>query len=170
MKQKVLFLAAVMLFVAGCNYIVPLAKEHSISVDQNVLGLWERIPDETKAGSRDEKMLILEYSDTEYLGCYQSKNATLYFRGYPINIEGMSCVQVQLIGTSKGDIAKEHRKYQVLSYRLSNGELEVEMLNIDVVDKDLQTTPELRQAFLKHKEDEDLFKEAARFKKAGKKD
>ena len=77
----------------------------------------------------------------------------------------MSCVQVQLIGATSGDIKKEDRGYHVISYKPLNGELEIRTLNTDLVDKNLQDSASLRQAFLKHKDNKDLFTNPGKFRK-----
>ena len=41
-------------------------------------------------------------------------------------------------------------------------------MNTDLVDRDLKTTEELRKAFLKYKDNKDLFKDALLFRKIGK--
>jgi hypothetical protein len=88
----------------------------------------------------------------------------MYFRGYPINVDGVPCVQIQQIGSVDGDIKKEDRKYHVISYKLSNGELEIRTLNTDLVDNNLQDSASLRQAFLKHRDNKDLFTNPGKFR------
>ncbi len=89
----------------------------------------------------------------------------MYFRAYPISIEGLSCVQIQLVGTSKGDIKKQDRKYQVVSYEVSKGELEIKILNTELVDKSLGDSLGIKRAFLKHKGNNDLFRHLGKFRK-----
>lgn len=167
MKYKALFLAAFAFCVfAGCEYENPLTNEHNIPVDSAVLGLWETPPENGGTAGSSEKMLILKYSETEYLVHYPIGDEAFYFRGYPIKIGNISCVQVQLIGDSNGDIKKEERKYQVVSYRLSNDELEIKTLNTDLVDKKLKEINKLRKAFMKNVANKELFQNPVRFKKA----
>ncbi len=167
MKYKALFLAAFAFYVfAGCEYENPLTNEHNIPVDPAVLGLWETPPENGGTAGSSEKMLILKYSETEYLVHYPIGDEAFYFRGYPIKIGNISCVQVQLIGDSNGDIKKEERKYQVVSYRLSNYELEIKTLNTDLVDKKLKEINKLRKAFMKNIANKELFQNPVRFKKA----
>ena len=166
MKYAAGFAIVATLVIAGCGgYQVPLTEEHNILIDQSFLGLWEEVPHGDKPPNPDEKMLILKYTDTEYLVHYPAGKDGMYFRGYPIKVEGVSCVQVQLIGAADGDIKKEDRKYHVISYKLSNGELEIRTLNTDLVDKNLQDSAGLRQAFLKHKDNKDLFTNPGKFRK-----
>ena len=170
MKYKILFLITLALAVfAGCEYESPLTYEHNIPVDSSVLGLWETIPDKNETPGSGEKMLVLKYSDTEYLVHYPIGDEAFYFRGYPVKIGDISCVQIQLIGDTNGDIKKEERKYQVVSYVLSNGELEIKTLNTDLVDKNLKESNNLRKAFVKNSGNMKLFQNPVRFMRCVKK-
>jgi len=61
MKHAVMLPVLAALLFAGCVYESPLTEENKISVDAAVLGLWEEVKD------GDGRMMILKYSDTEYL-------------------------------------------------------------------------------------------------------
>jgi len=170
MKYKILFLVALAFSVfAGCEYESPLTNEHSIPVDSAVLGLWETVPDNNETAGSSEKMLILKYSDTKYLVHYPVGDDAFYFRGYPIKIGNISCVQVQLIGDTNGDIKKEERKYQVVSYQFVKGELEIKTLNTDLVDKNLKDSNKLRKAFIKNRNNMELFQNPVKFMRCVKK-
>ena len=164
MKHVVMrpFLAALLL--VGCVYESPLTLEHSISVDSAVLGLWEPIPDEGEEPKQDERMMILKYSTTEYLIHYPVGKDGLYYRGYPIRIGGISCVQLQVIGTKDGSPEEDEKEFfHVVSYQMTDGKLEIVTLNTDLVDDDLKTTEALVQAFLNHKDNKNLFTNPGRF-------
>lgn len=164
MKHAVLVAIAITLFIAGCEYLAPLSYEHNIAVDPAVIGLWEEVPEGAKPSDPDNRMLILKYSDTEYLVHYPTKRDGLYYRAYPIKVAGISCVQIQQIGTADGDV-KEARKYQVAKYSVSNGELEIKLLNTDLIDKDIRDTTSLKHAFLKNKDNKDLFANPGKFRR-----
>ena len=164
MKLAGILAIVAFLVIPGCDYLAPLTEEHTIPVDASVLGLWEETPRGDKPSSPDERILILKYTDTEYLIRYPAGKDGLYFRGYPVKVEGVSCVQIQQIGTADGDIEKEDRKYQVISYTLSNGELEIRTLNTDL-DKNLPDGAALRGALLKHKDNKDLFNNPGKFRR-----
>ena len=166
MRCIAVLLMIMVLFFAGCKYDTPLTKEHAIPVDSSVLGLWEPQSDEREESGADERMMILKYSDTEYLIHYPpGGNDETYYRGYPIKIGGISCVQLQVIGTEDG-MPKRGVKdlFHVVSYELKKGILEIRTLNTDLVDNHLKTTEALVQAFLNHKDNKDLFTNSVRFK------
>jgi hypothetical protein len=112
-------------------------------------------------------MVILKYSDTEYLIHYPlGGNDEAYYRGYPIKIGGISCIQLQIIGTDDGPLQKNEKNlFHVVSYRLTDGQLEIKTLNTDLVNAELKTIDSLRDAFLKHKDSKELFKDPAVFRK-----
>jgi len=164
MKHAALTVVALTLFIAGCQYLAPLALEHNIPIDPSVIGLWEEVPEGDKPSDPDDRMLILKYSDTEYLVHYPTRKDEGYYRAYPVKVDGISCVQIQQIGTAEGDF-KDARKYHVVSYSISSGELEIKVLNTDLVDKNLQDTALLKQAFLEKKDNKDLFTNPGRFRR-----
>lgn len=168
MKCMMTFLAVAVLLFTGCDYEVPLTKEHNSAVDPALLGLWVAIPDEGAVAAEDERMLILRYSDTEYLIHYPIGGADeTYYRCYPIKIGGVSCVQIEAIGTNEGHIPKDAKNiFEVASYRFEHAELEIKLLNNDLVDGDLETTEALKQTFLKHTRNTELFNDPGRFRRA----
>ena len=166
MKVIVMLLVATVLFFVGCVYESPLTKEHTISIDSSVLGRWELIPDEGEKPDPDERMMILKFSDTEYLIHYPIGKDGLYFRAYPIKIGNVSCVQLQAIGTEDGPPEKDVKElYHVASYVLANGRLEVRMLNTDLVDDNIKNSEALSEAFLKHQDDKGLFSDPGMFRR-----
>jgi hypothetical protein len=170
LKKFALLAVFVLLFFFGCKYEAPLTKEHDIAIDPSVLGLWELIP--VKGGKPDlhERVMILKYTETEYLIHYPIGKDGMYFRGYPVRIGDVPCVQIQLIGTEEGNLDKDNKElFQVVSYQLSHGELIIKTLNTDLVDDDVKSSEALRKAFLKHKDHKDLFQDPGRFRKIEKK-
>ncbi len=166
MKKLTLLSVVVSLLLTGCNYEAPLTEKHNISIDQSVLGLWEAVPDKGEQPDQNENMMILKYTDTEYLIHYPIGKDGMYFRGYPIKIGGVPCVQIQIIGTAEGNLDKDDKKlFHVVSYQLSNGELVIKTLNTSLVRDDLKDSKALKKAFLKHKGDKDLFRDPAKFRK-----
>ena len=166
MRCVPVLLIITVLFLAGCKYETPLTKEHAIAIDSSVLGVWEPQPEEREDSGANERMMILKYSDTEYLIHYPpGGNDEAYYRGYPIQIGGISCVQLQVIGIEDG-IPKRDIKdlFHVVSYELKKGILEIRTLNTDLVSSNLKTSEALVQAFLNHKDNKDLFTNSARFK------
>jgi hypothetical protein len=170
MKSLAILPVVVLLFLAGCEYEAPLTEEHSISIDQSVLGLWEPVPDKGEQPDQNERMMVLKYTETEYLIHYPIGKDGMYFRGYPIKIGGVPCVQIQIIGTAEGNLDKDNKElFHVVSYQLSNGELIIKTLNTNLVNHDLKDSEALKKAFLKHKDNKDLFRDPGRFRKIEKK-
>jgi hypothetical protein len=158
MKYLSILMVAIVPLLAGCEYESPLTEEHTLPVDQTVLGLWEAFPDEGETPDPDERMMILRYSDTEYLIHYPTGKDVMYFRAYPIKIGNVSCVQLEALGSSDGPIdSGEKGRFHVASYQLKKGELTIKILNSKIVDNKLKGSEALKQAFLKHQDAPDLF-------------
>ena len=169
MKSKTAFLMGAVLLFCGCEYEAPLTEDHTIAIDSAVLGLWEAIPDEGEEPDQDERMMILKYSNTEYMIHYPVKDDGIYFRAYPVKIGDVSCVQLQAIGTGDGPPEKDEKSlFHVASYRLTGAELEIKILNTGLVDDDLKTTDALTHSFLKHKGSKKLFINPGRFRRVKK--
>jgi hypothetical protein len=176
MKLKNIFMIALIFLIAGCEYETSLTDEHKIPVDKAVLGLWEAVPEKgmvsdpkDKISDSKERLMVLKYTDTEYLIHYPTGEEGFYFRGYPVRIGGISCVQIQLIGDSHGSIKTDERKYQVVSYQFVNGELEIKTLNTELVDKNIKDRNKLKTSFLINKNKGELFRNPVKFRKAVKK-
>ncbi len=161
MKQFSILPAVFILILAACTYDSPITEEHSIPIDQALLGLWEPL-----SGDDQDPLLVLKLSDTEYQIHNFGRDSGIYFRGYAIEVEGVPAVQLQVLGDDYGPVDETaERRYSVVSYRLVNGELEVSELNTDLVDEDLETSEAIRQAFVVHKDNKDLFTDPILFRK-----
>ena len=166
MKILAAIMVVTVLLLAGCEYEVPLSEEHVIPVDSSVLGLWEYIPEEGEESDDVERMMILEFSDTEALIHYPIGEEGIYFRAYAIKIGEVSCVQLEALGTIEGPIPQdEKQRYHVMTYELADGILEVKLLNTELVDGELKSSEALRKAFLEHQDHQDLFNDPGRFRR-----
>ena len=132
-----------------------------------MLGLWEIVPDDGK--EKKERMMILKFSATEYIIHYPVGEDAMYFRAYPIKLGGVSCVQLQAIGTNEGPPDKEQKNlYHVATYRLENEELEIRLLNEELVDDELKTSETLTHSFLKQRQNKKLFVNPGTFRRVEK--
>lgn len=158
---------ALFLLVSGCKYEAPLAVEHSIPIDPALLGVWEAIPEGDEKPDPEQRIVILRYSDTEYLVHYPAAGkGTIYWRAYPIRVGDVACVQLQALGTGQGMIAPSEKDlFHVVTYRLEGEKLAIRVLDSDVVDDDIKETAALQAAFVQAKNREDLFDEPGLFKK-----
>ncbi len=168
MKRAAIVLSVTILLVTGCEYDDPLTTKHNIPIDSAVLGWWELRPDEGQEPDPDEQMMILKYSDTEYVIHYPVGKNGIYWRGYPVRVGDVACVQLQVIGTGDGPVFQNAGdRFHVVAYRLIDGDLEVKTLNTDLVDDDLKGSQALQQAFLEHKNHTALFIDPGRFRPLG---
>lgn len=158
-------LALVLVLLSGCVYKAPVTTNHTIPVNPAVLGMWQAVPEPGKDLDADERMLVLKYSDTEYMVRYPSGKDAMFFRGYPIKVGNLQCVQIQLLGEKDQPVNDEDRKYQVVAYKLADGVLELRTLNADLVSDRLATSADLLKAIKANVADPDLFKDPGKFKK-----
>ncbi|MBL1217979.1 MAG: hypothetical protein D8M59_10855 [Planctomycetes bacterium] len=171
-------LALSVLFVTACEYDAPLTKKHTIAIDEAVLGLWQAVPEDEAAADEEAmsvgdgemleepappSLLVLKFSDTEYVVVYAEDDESMYFRAYPIKIGDTECVQMQAIGTEEGSVDDDDsNRFMVMKYEISAaGHLSVRMLDSDVVDSMLTDSDSLKAAFLEHEHDENLFSDEA---------
>jgi hypothetical protein len=158
-------LALVLVLLSGCVYKAPVTTTHTIPVDPAVLGVWQAVPEPGKDLDADERMLVLKYSDTEYMVRYPSGKDAMFFRGYPIKLGNLRCVQIQLLGEKDQPVNDEDRKYQVVAYKLADGVLELRTLNADLISDRLATSADLLKAIKANIANPDLFKDPGKFKK-----
>ena len=162
--KTVLLLAFSVLLLAACQYKAPITTDHHIPVDHLVLGSWEIVPAQDQ--DNESAILIFKFSDTEYSVRYHEGSGDLYFRAYPINIEGIAAVQLELIGNDDGLVdADEEDRYHVVAYQLENDLLKISTLNTELVDDELTDSESLKKAFIEHKENPGLFNDPGFFKR-----
>lgn len=166
MKYVAILTIPAVLFLAGCAYKAPLTKDHIIPIDSAMLGLWSQVSEKGNTSDPDEQMLVLKFSDTEYLIHFASENEKIFLRGYPIKIGKISCLQLQILGNEAGPPDKNEKDlFLVVSCMLTNDQLVVKMLNENLVDDNLETSEALRKAFLKHQDNKNLFTDPCKFQR-----
>jgi hypothetical protein len=169
MKAYRWILISVLLVSAGCQYDSPLTGEHSIPIDPTLLGVWEEMPDEGDSLPEAPRMIILKFSETEYLVHYPVGKDGGYYRAYSFSLGGVDGVQLEVVGSENGPIdSTEEDIFLVASYAMINGELEVKLLNEELVDDVLTGSAAIREAFLKNKDSKDLFTDPGKFRRVEK--
>lgn len=164
MKNTILVSLLGLLLLTACEYDVPLATEHNIQIDDAVLGTWKITSIENK--DDDTEIRIHKFSNTEYAVHYLEDGGNLYFRAYAINVAGISAVQLELIGSGEEAIgSNEDDRYHVASYKIVDGLLHIGVLNSKLVDDELSDSESLRKAFVKHKDNPELFNDPGVFRK-----
>ncbi len=154
------------LFLAGCEYDAPLTTDHTVPIDPALVGAWLEQSDGDNNAEPANRLVVLKFSTTEYLIHYPTtEKEGAYYRGYPIQIGGVSCVQLELLGSAVGPV-NEAKRYLVANTRLAGNRLEVRILNRDVIGTDLSGTAAIREAFLKHAADPALFNDPGVFIRA----
>jgi len=159
-------LSLLMLVLCGCEYAVPLAKNPAVAIDPNVIGVWSPKQDECGEEEREEKMVILPFSENEYMIIYPAGEEEMYFRAYTVELDGLSVIQLCWLGQRQRPLSKSQKPYQVCKYELNDGILSIQVLNSKVIDRRADTSEALAASLLDKKADPELFQEPARFQKA----
>ena len=171
MKAYRWILICVLLLSAGCYYDSPLTEEHSLPIDTNLLGVWQEIADDGVLPDESDRMVVLKLSETEYLVHYPVRKEGGYYRAYPFSLGGVEGIQVEVLGSGSGPVEEgEMDIYVVVSYSLTDGDLELRILNEKLVDDELSGSTAIREAFLKNKDAKDLFTDPGKFRRIEKQD
>jgi len=168
LKKVTLLSFCVLLFLSACEYRSPVTTIHRIPIDPAILGPWVIVPQENEDDSTE--LRILEFSDTEYSIHYSEGSGDLYFRAYAFEAGGVSAVQLELIGSDKESIRGNDdypERFQVASYKMVGGLLEVRTLNSDLIKSKSSDSDTLRSEFVKYKDHPELFNDPGSFKRKG---
>lgn len=160
MKTAKWTLILTVLTLAACVYEAPLTTQHTLPIDQAVLGTWQTVSGDGSV----EHLRILRFSDTEYLVNHAESDDQLFFRAYTIEVGGVSAVQLEFLGDDTRPVRGKNR-YLVATYRIVDEMLEVRTLNSDLVGEELSDSESLRAAFTAHKENPELFNDPGLFKR-----
>lgn len=159
-----LLIGLALVAVTACDYTVPLVTTPDIDIDRSGIGVWERTGDD----ARGERLLILPLGEREYMVSYPAgAGNAMYARAAFWRGAGTTLVQLDWIGTARGEPPDGERTYQYAAYDLADDVLRIRLLNPDVVDRDIDTPSRLAAAIESNRGDPDLFREPMRFRRAG---
>jgi len=162
--MKTIALCILGLVLAGCEYTVPLAATPELKLDPAVVGVWQRVlPDGKK-----ERLLVLPLGETEYLVSLPSETADAMFaRACLVKVGEETLAQLRWFGNARGALPADGRAYQYVTYSVIEGTLSLQLLNSDIVPKDIRTTEDLFRAIAANLDHPDLLREPMVFEKAG---
>lgn len=168
MKFRTLILSVVMLLLIACQYTVPLSTAQKIDIDTALLGSWEMHANKEDPDASLDSMTILRFSDTEYRLRYFSEGSDMHFRAYLIDPGGEPILQMELLDNPDGsaDSEEDAHRYMVAKYTLDADSLSVSLLNTKLISRDINDTDELLAAYLKNKDNPELFTNPGRFEKS----
>ncbi|MBN1270612.1 MAG: hypothetical protein JXB04_13565 [Kiritimatiellae bacterium] len=162
--RQAICLSAILAF-CGCQYSVPLVPEATVAIDAALLGTWEPVAAEGKEAD-DGNMLILRFSEREYMVIYPTGKDAMYYRAYPVSVGGMPLVQIQWLGYEGHPLKSDEKPYHVCRYKVEGDSLTIQTLNADVVRSEIATSQELTDALLNNAANPELFHEPGRFKRS----
>ncbi|NOU36419.1 MAG: hypothetical protein HOO88_06580 [Kiritimatiellaceae bacterium] len=149
--MKKLILPAILLFLAGCDYDIPLSQTPSAPANPALAGKWSGQP-------ANEKPVRIEIktSGTDYSVIYTEGGDELTFKGFEIKAAGLNLIQLELKDAEK-------QKYLFAKYELTPDGLSVYRLNPEVVSAKCQTAEELLNDLAVHRNNPFLFSEPLKF-------
>lgn len=161
--RKLLILLC-LIALTGCQYDVPVVKDAKKDIDQKVLGLWESL--EKNSDDVKDRMLILKFSDREYLVHYPSnKTDGIYFKAFLIDVAGMTLVQLQCLATGKGELAGNDKNYALARYTVNGEQLQFQLINTEVVSNKIKDSEKIKDEIENNKDNPELFDELVEFKR-----
>lgn len=159
--MKTLLMAAVSMFLLNsCVFDSPFESNAKIPTDANLLGRWDEVSEKNP-----NRMLVLQHSANEYMVQYPVKENGMFFRAYPVDLGGVTYVQLQLIGTAEGPVKAEDRKYHLFKVTAKEDSMELCAINPEALGIKSGNPAALKAAFAKHKDDPGLFAKPSVFKR-----
>lgn len=149
-----LLMVSVALVLAGCLYEAPFVAKADVKIDRGMVGAWMEKVDSGKPANR---IVVLPFSENEYLIHYPTEGNGIYYRGYPIELGGKRYIQLQALGTRDGLSKDLHTPYMLARCSRTGDTLTIQMIDKSVIDPKLKNGAALREAFLAHQDDENLF-------------
>lgn len=166
MKKYLWTLLVAILLATGCVHEAPLTTEHTLAIDPALLGLWELVPGEAKGDPEKDRMVVMRWSDTEYVVQSHLGPEGDFFRAYPVEIGGHSLIQTEFLGNYFRDwYPPDKTFYPIITYEIVEGILIIRLLNPEVVDVEIKDSEVLRETFLKNKDRSDLFTEPVHYRR-----
>ena len=156
MKTLVSLFAVFLL--CSCIYDVPFVDLAELPVKMDVVGVWEKIPDEGKASDPDDKLVILPFSGHEYIVVSSPAENGLYFRAYPVQVGDSVYIQLEWLGAEKNP-------YHLCRYTVKDGILTIELLDEGAVSPEIASSADLRKALQENLDNPELFTEAVSYRK-----
>lgn len=155
--MKKIILPVILMFLAGCDYEVPLSQTPSAPANPALAGTW--------AGqSADGKTVAVELktSGTDYSVTYTEGSDSITFKGFEVKAAGLNLIQLELQN------ADNQNKYLFVKYELTPEGLSVYRLNSEVVSAKCKTSEELLGDITVHRQNPFLFAEPLKFTKSAK--
>jgi hypothetical protein len=168
MKKWLIFILAIMLTIAGCEYQEPLSEKQNLPIDESLVGQWNAVPDSGDTSPVNDRIVVLKLSGTEYLVHYYTGSGSMYFRAYPLKVGNIECLQLHLLGYQDGRLARDDAPFQVAKYTLLGDTVEIRMMNTSIVGSRNSGSAELRDAFIKNQANDKLFRDPGKFRRAKK--
>lgn len=153
------------LLMSACDFQVPLSASNIIPIDNSALGIWQLVNEKEEPAEADV-VTILRFSDTEYLLQHTSNGSSIYFRAYLIDVADRILLQAEVIGGEEGPPKESYKElFSVITYTIEDDELIFSSLNTELIDTGISSREVLKDAFVKEKDNPDLFTDQTRYRR-----
>jgi len=163
--MKKTLLPAMLMFLAGCDYEIPLSQTASAPADPALAGTWIEASTNSNPVSMEIKTEGMNYNitytetDTEA----ETKPHSYAFKGFEIHAAELNLIQLEW---QQADAAESKEKYVFAKFELTPEGLSVYRLNAEVVSAKCQTSEELLADIIVHKQNSSLFNDPLKFRKS----
>jgi hypothetical protein len=140
--------------LTGCDFLVPISHEPAGRLDESLVGLWRR----TDPSGPTEDLLVLKWDEGHWLVSLPAgRQDALYARGWPVRVADRTLVQLEWIGSGKGAVVQDARRYQLATWSRDGDRLIIRRINPEVVGRDWCESQRLREAIEKTLNQPDVF-------------
>lgn len=162
--MRTAWVLGVCVLLVGCVYEVPLATDSQQEVNKALLGKWQTVAD-----NGSEELVVLPLGAKEYLISYPSNAKDgMFFRAFVAQAGATPIMQFQLLGAATGELPADRRVYHYGTFRLDGPKLVVQLINSELVSKDVTSTEALVKAIAAQREAPALFADPVTFQRPAK--
>ncbi len=160
--KRILIMCLAGVWLAGCDYTVPLVQTPAVDLDNALVGRWQK----TGSDGGKDQLLVLPLGQREVLVVFPADTKDAMFaRGSLWRQADLVLMQLNWFGTAQGKLPTDTRTYQFASFDIAGDTLRVRLLNPDTVDKAAASTEALQQAILANQANPKLYRDAMTFRK-----
>jgi len=151
--------AAAAMATTGCEYTVPVSETPAGDAASALVGAWARTHNPA------ERLVVLPVGSREWMVCFPAESRDAMFaRAWPVRAADMNLVQLQWLGTARGQLPEDGKAYQLAEFTIEADILSVRMVN--GVGSASTTSKELAGQLEAGKNRPDFFREALVFQRA----
>ena len=156
-------LALLLVLGTGCDYRVALVEDPSITMNTELVGMWEY----RDQRDRRNRLLVLPMDAEQFLVVLTHENEpSLYGRATKWEKGEKSLIQLDWIGTERRVVPEaDGARFQYVKYALDDDTLRFRLVSTDVLPEDVKSSKELLQLIDEHWDDSGFFRSEATYQR-----